>query len=44
MCDDDLPRFIMLLDVMLVVKIGVSDHQQAPPSYPFACPQAKMRV
>ena len=25
----------MLLGGMLMVKIGVSDHQQAPPSYPF---------
>ena len=26
----------MLLGGMLMVKTGVSDHQQAPPSYPFA--------
>ena len=26
----------MLLGEMLMVKMGVSDHQQAPPSYPFA--------
>jgi hypothetical protein len=26
----------MLLGGMLMVKIDVSDHQQAPPSYPFA--------
>ena len=26
----------MLLGGMLMVKIGVSDRQQAPPSYPFA--------
>jgi hypothetical protein len=25
---DDLPHFIMLLGGMLMVKIGVSDHQQ----------------
>jgi hypothetical protein len=27
-CDDDLPHFVMLLGVMLMVKIGISDHQQ----------------
>jgi hypothetical protein len=26
----------MLLGEMLMVKMGVSDRQQAPPSYPFA--------
>jgi hypothetical protein len=26
----------MLLGEMLTVKMSVSDHQQAPPSYPFA--------
>jgi hypothetical protein len=26
----------MLLDEILSVKMGVSDRQQAPPSYPFA--------
>ena len=39
MYDDDLPHFIMLLGEMLMVKIGVSDHQQAPTSYPFARPK-----
>jgi hypothetical protein len=34
----------MLLGGMLMVKMGVSDHQQAPPSYPFTRPRAKMRV
>jgi hypothetical protein len=28
MCDNDLPHFIMLLGEILMVKIGVSDHQQ----------------
>ena len=36
MYDDDLPHFIMLFCEMLMVKTGVSDRQQAPPSYPFA--------
>ena len=36
MYDDDLPHFIMLLGGMLIIKMGVSDHQQAPASYPFA--------
>ena len=35
-CDDDLPHVTMILGEMLMVKMGVSDHQQAPPSYPFA--------
>ena len=26
----------MLLDGVLMIKMGVSDRQQAPPSYPFA--------
>ena len=34
-CHDDLPHFTLLLCEMLTVKMGVSDHQQAPPSYPF---------
>ena len=29
----------MLLGGILMVKIGVSDYQQAPPSYPFAHPE-----
>jgi hypothetical protein len=31
--------FTLVLCGMLIVKMGVSDHQQAPPSYPFARPE-----
>ena len=41
MYDDDLPHFIMLLGGILMVKIGVSDYQQAPPSYRFARPEQR---
>ena len=37
-CDDDFPNFILFLGEMLMVKIGVSDHQQAPPHRTFARP------
>ena len=33
----------MLLGVMLMVKTCVSDRQQAPSSYPFACPEQRCR-
>ena len=33
--------FTLVLGEMLMVKIGVSDHQQAPPSYTFARPEQR---
>ena len=43
MYDDDLPHCIMLLGGMLMVKTGVSDHQQAPQATPLLS-LAKMLV
>ena len=42
--DDDFPNFILLLGEMLMVKIGVSDCQQAPPHRTFARPELRIQT